>query len=90
MIAHLLRMKGCAGPVCGCTEAKPTNVQQPPDPTSSLWLAPGFLQLLSSGSCLQAVDRKAQRGPQQPASRQPVTPPQTRVRRGPSALTLLP
>jgi len=55
------------------TEAKPTSVQQPPDPIALLWLAPGFLQLLSSGSCLEAVDRKAQRGLQQPALRQPVT-----------------
>ncbi|CAH1227041.1 hypothetical protein PAECIP111893_05356 [Paenibacillus plantiphilus] len=62
VIAHLLRTKGYVAPVCRCTEAKPTSVQQPPDPTSLLRLTPGFLQLLSSGSCLQAVDRKAQRG----------------------------
>jgi len=64
-IVHLLRTEGCAAPVCGGTEAKPTSVQQQPVPTIQLWLAPGFLQLLSSGSCLQAVDRKAPKGLQQ-------------------------
>jgi len=34
---------------------------------------PGFLQLFSVSSCLQAVEQNAQRGPQQPAHRQPVT-----------------
>ena len=50
-------------------------IQQLPDPTAGLWLAPWFLQLLSSGSCLQAVDRKAKREPQQVTCSPPVTAP---------------
>jgi hypothetical protein len=50
-------------------------IQQQPVPTAGLWLAPGFLQLLSASFCLQAVERKAQRGLQQVAIQQPVTAP---------------
>ena len=35
VIVRLLRTKGCAAPVRGGTEAKPTSVQQQPDPTAS-------------------------------------------------------
>lgn len=50
-------------------------IQQPPDPTAGLWLTPGFLQLLSPSSCLQAVCRRTQRGPQQVTCSPPVTAP---------------
>jgi len=56
-------------------ESKAPDAIPPPDPTAGMWLAPGFLQLLSWASCLQAVDRKAQRGPQQVTNQQPVTAP---------------